>query len=272
MSAVVDGMAQAMCAVETRSKAATLEEVADGIQRWTRHRYEAERLIDELRDHGLQVTPIPEPPTEPSVEEWSAAMDAERARQIEHGYDDAHDQEHGPAHLLNWAMDYARRGRVLEAATMMRSALRLLSAEPPTDDEREALADLLDEVHDGCITEGGCEFRGWVRGYRPGDAAKPSAHVDRILTEWRDRGRGPITDDGASHAGTEYALEVGHNEDTEGVYLADAFEEMATPAELLPYVPGARLVKREWSVTDWAPVPADELDDDEAARDAEVGR
>lgn len=61
-----------------------------------------------------------------TVEEWAAAMDAERVRQIERGYDDAHDVAHGPAHLLNWAIEYARRGKTLAAATMMRSALRLI--------------------------------------------------------------------------------------------------------------------------------------------------
>lgn len=61
-------------------------------------------------------------------EEWAAAMDAERERQIEHGYDDAHDAEHGIEHILNWAIDYARRGRSLAASTMTRSALRLLAA------------------------------------------------------------------------------------------------------------------------------------------------
>ena len=52
-------------------------------------------------------------------------MDVERARQVEHGYDDAHDAEKGIAHLLNWAIDYARRGNNLAAATMVRCALRL---------------------------------------------------------------------------------------------------------------------------------------------------
>lgn len=47
-----DGVAKAMCAIETRSKAASLEEVQAGIQRWMRHRYEAERLIEELADAG----------------------------------------------------------------------------------------------------------------------------------------------------------------------------------------------------------------------------
>lgn len=50
-----DALAKAMCAIETRSKAASLEEVQAGIQRWTRHRYEAERLMEELADAGLEL-------------------------------------------------------------------------------------------------------------------------------------------------------------------------------------------------------------------------
>lgn len=65
------------------------------------------------------------------------------------------------------------------------------------------------------------------------------------------------------HAGTEYALEVGFDDDTEGVTLAEAHEDMATPYEMLQHVPGARLVQRQWAVTDWAPVPADEIDGEE---------
>ncbi|MDD7930101.1 hypothetical protein [Microbacterium thalli] len=145
---------------------------------------------------------------------------------------------------------------------------RALIPEPPTDDEREALADHL----------GAQLFARNVRDYTDETTTVIEATVEDVVdavlvsAPWRNRGRGPITDDGASHTNTEYALEVGHTDDTEGVYVAETFDEMATPGELLPYVPGARLVKREWSVTDWVPVPADELDDDEAARDAEVGR
>ncbi len=72
--------------------------------------------LGEVRPRGT-VTPTPE--------EWAAQMDAERARQVEHGYDDAHDAQHGAAHLLNWAIDYARRGNNLAAATMARCAVRL---------------------------------------------------------------------------------------------------------------------------------------------------
>ena len=56
-----DAVAKAMCAIETRSKAASLEEVQAGIQRWMRHRHEAERLIEELSDYGLEVRKRPEP-------------------------------------------------------------------------------------------------------------------------------------------------------------------------------------------------------------------
>lgn len=54
---VRDRVAQAMCLIEVRSTASTLEEVAAGIPRWTRHRYEAERLIEELAEHGLKIVP-----------------------------------------------------------------------------------------------------------------------------------------------------------------------------------------------------------------------
>ncbi|UOQ58114.1 hypothetical protein MUN78_04510 [Leucobacter allii] len=52
-----DGLAKALCAIEMRSKAATLEEVVAGIERWTRHRHEADRLIEELYDYGLCLVP-----------------------------------------------------------------------------------------------------------------------------------------------------------------------------------------------------------------------
>ncbi|MDF2899683.1 MAG: hypothetical protein K0Q46_6469 [Rhodococcus erythropolis] len=73
---LVDRVAQALCTVETRSKAVSLEEVQAGIQRWTRHRYEAERLIEELRDQGLTVVAAAEQgyskPREADTEEREA--------------------------------------------------------------------------------------------------------------------------------------------------------------------------------------------------------
>ncbi|WP_295837438.1 hypothetical protein [uncultured Microbacterium sp.] len=61
----------------------------------------------------------------PTVDEWSEQMDAERARQIERGYDEEHDAQQGIAHLLNWAIDYGRRGKPIAAATMTRCAHRM---------------------------------------------------------------------------------------------------------------------------------------------------
>lgn len=69
-----DGMAMALCVVETRSRAASLEEVQAGIQRWTRHRHEAERLIEELADAGFEVCQIVE--SEPSDAQVIAALNA----------------------------------------------------------------------------------------------------------------------------------------------------------------------------------------------------
>jgi hypothetical protein len=140
---------------------------------------------------------IPEPPTVASVEEWSAAMDAERQRQIEHGYGDAHDREHGPVHILNWAIDYARRGRVLEAATMMRSALHVLTPAPPTDDEREAVAKVLRRMLEPIGGE---------------PVTNPEWIAAAIVSSepWRNRHRGPVTDEmvDAATAAYEYECEV----------------------------------------------------------------
>lgn len=93
-------------------------------------------LVQELIDNrAAGVTPTP------SVGEWIAAMDAERARQVEHVYDDAHDDEHGPAHLLLWAIEHARRGRNLAAATLAREAKRRIEAscDPTPSPDREKL-------------------------------------------------------------------------------------------------------------------------------------
>lgn len=104
------------------------------------------RLADVI--DALLAVRRPSTPTEenvPTVEEWTAAMDAERVRQIEHGYDDAHDQEHGARHLLNWAIDYARRGKSLAASTMIRSALHL----SPTEEDVERAAEALSIAAEG---------------------------------------------------------------------------------------------------------------------------
>lgn len=52
---VRDMVAQAMCRIEVRSSAKSLEEVQAGIPLWVRYRYEAERLIDELAEFDLDI-------------------------------------------------------------------------------------------------------------------------------------------------------------------------------------------------------------------------
>lgn len=71
-----------------------------------------------------------------------------------------------------------------------------ITDEAALQEEREALATLLDEVHDDCVTEGGCEFVGWQRGWRPFDRSEPSRHVDAIIASpvWRNRHRVPVSD------------------------------------------------------------------------------
>lgn len=64
-------------------------------------------------------------PIVPSNEEWIAAMDTERARQEAFGYTNEYDSDMGVAHLLEWAIDYARRGKTVETATLVRQALSI---------------------------------------------------------------------------------------------------------------------------------------------------
>jgi hypothetical protein len=78
----------------------------------------------------------------PSVEEWGEAIIAERARHPEKGYTAEHDREHGVKHLLNWAIDYSRRGKAVESSSLIHSAMSLLD-EPVPADEREALATVI---------------------------------------------------------------------------------------------------------------------------------
>jgi hypothetical protein len=50
--------------------------------------------------------------------EFDRAVQAERRRAIEKGYDAAHDDEHGVAHLRRWRDSYASRGFVIAAAAL----------------------------------------------------------------------------------------------------------------------------------------------------------
>jgi hypothetical protein len=74
------------------------------------------------------VRPAPEPPT---VEEWIERVGAERARHPEKGYDAAHDLEHGPDHLLNWAIAYSRRGEAEKSSSLIAAARDVLRAARP---------------------------------------------------------------------------------------------------------------------------------------------
>lgn len=59
---------------------------------------------------------------------WRQSIAKERARQIEKGYDAAHDREHGIDHLLTWAQEYVRVSRHVEAAALIEAARELLAA------------------------------------------------------------------------------------------------------------------------------------------------
>lgn len=55
-----DTMAKILCRIESRRTGRSFDEVvAPGIELWTRHRYEAEQLLEELSDWGY---PIARPP------------------------------------------------------------------------------------------------------------------------------------------------------------------------------------------------------------------
>lgn len=50
--------------------------------------------------------------------EFDRAVQAERRRQIEKGYDAAHDDEHGVEHLRRWRDSYRQRGLAIAAAAL----------------------------------------------------------------------------------------------------------------------------------------------------------
>lgn len=71
----VDTMARILCRIENRSKGRSIEDVlAPGIELWMRHRYEAERLLEELSDwcYPVQITD-PEPWVDQDGTRWSDA-------------------------------------------------------------------------------------------------------------------------------------------------------------------------------------------------------
>lgn len=68
-----------------------------------------------------QMSEVPEP----SVEEWAGRIRAARAKALAKGYTPEHDRKHGIRHLLNWAIDYARRGRAEDSSGLMSAAMDL---------------------------------------------------------------------------------------------------------------------------------------------------
>lgn len=67
-------------------------------------------------EYGVMMTP----------EEFRQAIYRERQRQLEQGYDTAHDIEHGPDNLLLWAQEYARRGEMVACAALIEAAREVM--------------------------------------------------------------------------------------------------------------------------------------------------
>lgn len=81
---------------------------------------------------GFRRTPPTDEP-EPTVGEWVTQLVAERARQVEKGYTLEHDREYGYNHLINWALDYARRGKTVEASAIMLALKDVLDSAVESD-------------------------------------------------------------------------------------------------------------------------------------------
>jgi hypothetical protein len=73
----------------------------------------------------------------------------ERSRQIEKGYDTAHDDEHGLDHLLFWAQRYGMEGKHLESLALVQAAREYLprhQASTPTEEDVERVGDAIERV------------------------------------------------------------------------------------------------------------------------------
>lgn len=70
---------------------------------------------------GFRHTEVPEP----SAEEWADRIVAAREKAIVKGYTSEHDRKHGIRHLLNWAIDYARRGKSEDSSGLIAAAIDL---------------------------------------------------------------------------------------------------------------------------------------------------
>lgn len=74
------------------------------------------------RAYSAWMSADPEPPR-PTRESWSSTLAEERDRQVAKGYTPQHDDEHGVRHLLNWAIEYARLGKHVEASALVWAAM-----------------------------------------------------------------------------------------------------------------------------------------------------
>lgn len=133
------------------------------------------------------------------------------------------------------------------------AALLATVSTPPAEDVREALAE---KARDSVDRIGGWKH---LRKFSGMNAEWMDVLRDAIICRVADalgevRPRGTVTDAEAEHQGTEYALEVGYDAETDGIIFEISPEDAATPTELQQWIPGARLVRREWSATRWSPV------------------
>lgn len=73
--------------------------------------------------------------------EFDKAVTAERQRQIQKGYDAAHDDERGTRHLFQWAVEYARRGERVKFGALLEAIWEHLERRSGTvKPSREAVA------------------------------------------------------------------------------------------------------------------------------------
>ncbi|MGN6325812.1 hypothetical protein [Pseudolysinimonas sp.] len=83
--------------------------------------------------------------SQPTQQEWIQLIRIERNLQVEAGYTQEHDDEHGPFHLLNQAVEYARLNKPVESSALIVAAIQLLhrifaiaDAEGPIDPDEHA--------------------------------------------------------------------------------------------------------------------------------------
>src|SRR4051812_24677967 len=67
-------------------------------------------------------------PMQIAREEWRATIAAERAHQIEKGFDAEHDADHGLNHFLAWAQEYGRIDKPDAAAALVEVARERVAA------------------------------------------------------------------------------------------------------------------------------------------------